>query len=463
MNGRELSWNWWPTGIQDGVSAGNDTLSYDWQIGAIASSKTGAPFWLHANTNGDISSSPYSGNIHLGIYKANLHNERWWDYDFGVQLTGRLQSRPTGSTQPIATGYFNQLYAHVRLYIFDVTAGIIPLYYSAGDPMLSSGSLLFSNNAHAFPRITIGIERWTAIPGLFGYAEVKGGLTHGWLGDNSETVSKTLLHHKFVGGRIGGKLPVNLSYEFHHAVQWGGFSTVYGDLGNDFKSWLNGFLVRPGGTMRNDQQNAQGNHIGYQQLALDIKGDGWKVSAYWQVINEDGPTRFIGRGMNNRDGLWGISATQTRWPYISGLTYEFINTTDQSGPFHDKDGFVYGGNDSYYTNGIYRQGWSYYGQIIGSPLLSLTNTRVMAHHVGIRGDIFGFRYRALCTYVNNYGTYLQPELSHNTSVLLEVKKRVPQAWDLEFGIALGGDFGTQYGNRFGAQITITKQGIITNW
>ena len=88
------------------MSAGNDTLSYDWQIGAIASSKTGAPFWLHANTNGDISSSPYSGNIHLGIYKANLHNERWWDYDFGVQLTGRLQSRPTGSTQPIATGYF---------------------------------------------------------------------------------------------------------------------------------------------------------------------------------------------------------------------------------------------------------------------------------------------------------------------------------------------------------------------
>ena len=83
------------------------------------------------------------------------------------------------------------------------------------------------------------------------------------------------------------------------------------------------------------------------------------MSAYWQVINEDGPIRFIGRGMNNTDGLWGICAVQTRWPFIEGVTYEFLNTTDQSGPIHDRDGAIYGGNDSYYQNGIYTQGWTY--------------------------------------------------------------------------------------------------------
>ncbi len=463
MNARELSWTWWPTGFDDSVTAGNDSLHYSWQVGALVSGGRQAPFWLQNNQHGDVSSSPYSGNLNLCLYKNESHPERWWDYDFAVQLTARLQSHIPSINQPIAIGYFNQLYAHIRLLFFDLTAGIKPLDYSAGDPALSCGNLLFSTNAHAFPRITIGIDKWTAIPGLFGYAEIKGGLTHGWLGDNAEVVSKTLLHHKFIGGRVGGRLPVNVSYEFHHVAQWGGYSTVYGDLGNNFNAWLNALLVHSGGTMRNDQINAQGNHIGYQQLTMDVKGDGWIVSVYWQTINEDGPIRFIGKGMNAKDGLWGVCLQQTRWLFISGITYEFVNTTDQSGPFHDKDGCVYGGNDSYYTNSIYTQGWTYFGRNLGSPLLSQDNTRVMAHHIGIKGDIFGWRYRTLCTYTDNYGTYLRPISMHNTALLLEVKKCVPQAWNLEFGVALCGDFGNQFGNRFGAMLTICKQGLICKW
>ena len=462
VNGRELSWNWWPTGLRDGVAAGEDTLRYSLGVSAVASSGKTAPFWLQSNRFGDVSSSPYSGNLSAGVYKEAVHPERWWDYDFAVRMTGRLQSRINPADR-LGTGYFNMLYAHVRLLFFDVTAGIKPQYWGAGDADLSSGSLLFSNNAHPVPRISIGIDRWTPIPGLFGYAEVKGGLTHAWANDNSEVVKGTLIHHKYIGGRVGGKLPVNISYEFHHVAQWGGYSSVYGDLGNDLHAFKTAFLVQSGGSMANDQINAQGNHIGFQQLALDVKGEGWKVSAYWQAMNEDGPIRFIGFGMNNRDGLWGISATQNRWPFIQGVTYEFLNTTDQSGPFHDKDGCVYGGADSYYNNAIYRQGWSYYGRIIGTPLLGLDNSRVMAHHVGIRGDVFGFRYRVMATHAQNFGHYYVPLRSYNTAVLLEVKKIVPQAWNLEFGIALGGDFGTQFGNQFGAQISICKKGILTQW
>ena len=87
----------------------------------------------------------------------------------------------------------------------------------------------------------------------------------------------------------------------------------------------------------------------------------------------------------------------------------------------------------------------------------------MAHHVGVKGDIFGFRYRALVNYADNYGQYGAPKRTHNTAALLEVKKIVPQAWNLEFGVSLAGDFGDQYGNSFGAMVTIRKQGIITSW
>lgn len=455
------AWEWWPLPMAQPDTC-RDSLLYVGAIRAVSSSGAEAPSLLWHNSYGEISGMPHSATVSLGVIKPATRSSRWFDYDFGVVLDGRFGGGVSG-VKPDITGFFQQLYAHTRLYIVDITVGIKPEYYGAGDAMLGSGSLLFSNNAHPIPRISIGFDRWTPIPGLFGYAEIKGGLTHGWLNDNSGVVKGTLLHHKYIGGRIGGKLPVNLSYEFHHVAQWGGYSSEYGDLGNNWQAFKAAVLVKSGGTMANDQINAQGNHIGFQQLALDVKGEGWKVSAYWQIIQEDGPIRFIGTTMNKTDGLWGISAMQSRWPFIQGLTYEFLNTTDQSGPFHDRDGLVYGGSDNYYSNSIYPQGWTYYGRMIGSPLLSLSNSRVMAHHVGVRGDIYGYRYRLIVNHADNYGRYSKPERSQNNAVLLELTKHVPQAWGLDFGLTLAGDFGTQYGNRFGAMLTIRKTGLLTQW
>ena len=455
------AWDWWPLPMAEPDTC-HEQLVYVGEVGTLVSSGTTAPTWLQANRNGAISPMPYCGAITLGVVKTATRDNRWFDYDGGIVLSGRIAGTPA-SGKVECMGFFNQLYAHVRLYIVDITVGIKPQYFGAGDNELSCGSLLISQNAHPIPRISIGVDRWTAIPGLFGYAEFKGGVTHGWLSDNNEWVRGTLLHHKYIGARVGGKLPVNVSYEFHHAAQWGGTSVVYGDLGSDFASFWHVALGQGGGTTSNELLNAQGNHLFSQQLCLTAKGDKWNVNAYWQNINEDGPVRFIGTTMNVKDGLWGISAEQTYWLYISAVTFEVLQTTDQSGPWHDRDGLVFGGNDSYYWNSIYRQGWTYFGRTIGSPLMSPSNSRVWAYHTGIKGDICGFRYRALCTYINNYGTYREPAKSRNTAVLLEVRKNVPQAWGLDFGVALAGDFGTQHGNQFGGMITVSKQGIIKKW
>ncbi len=478
VSARELSWDWWPTAIRDSVPAGVDTLKYGWDLSALASSGRFAPFWLQSNTNGDVSSSPYSGNVSLRCYKQAIHPERWWDYDFGVQLTGRAQSRIPGSAfstqQSITTGYFNQLYAHVRLYIFDITAGIKPMIYETQDTALSMGSMVFSGNSQPLPRISIGIDRYVPFPGCYGYFEVKGGLTHAWLADNVY-MQRSYIHHKFLGLRVGGKLPVNISYELHHAAQWGGISPVFGDIGSDWQSFKNVFLARGGGVMRNDQLNAQGNHVGSQQFMLTGKGDGWELSAYWQNFFEDN-FAFIGDGQNLADGLWGLCLKQSRWPYIQGVTYELMNTTDQSGPWHDRDGLCYAGNDGYYQNYVFRNGWNYWYRSMGTPFITsplynadgtiyTLNSRVRVHHLGVRGDIYGFMYRIKASYARNYGNdnMSRVVISDNTALLLEVQKHVEQAWGLDFGLRLAGDFGTQWGNQFGAQITVSKRGWITQW
>lgn len=468
VGARELSWNWWPTGIQDSVSAKEDTLRWLGGVHAVASSGKNAPFWLQSNRNGDVSSSPFSGNLTAGIYKEPVHPQRWWDYDFAVQLTGRAEYPKTG------TGYFNQLYAHVRLYIFDITAGIQPMIYETQDTALTMGSLIFSGNSQPLPHVTIGIDRYVPFPGTFGYMEVKGGLTHAWMADNIY-VHDAFIHHKFAAVRVGGRLPVNISYEFHHAAEWGGYSPVYGDIGNDWTSFKHVFLAQAGGSMRNDQANAQGNHVGSQQLMLTGKGTGWEVNAYWQNFFEDN-FAFLGKGQNIADGLWGICMKQTRWPFLQGVTLEFLNTTDQSGPWHDRDGLCYAGNDNYYRNSVYQNGWNYFYRSLGNPFLAspiynedgtiyTLNSRVRVYHAGVRGDIYGFNYRVKASYARNYGNdnTSKAVLSTNTALLLEVNKHVEQAWGLDFGLSLSADLGTQFGNQFGAMITIRKHGIICTW
>ena len=173
--------------------------------------------------------------------------------------------------------------------------------------------------------------------------------------------------------------------------------------------------------------------------------------------------RFIGFGMNAADGLWGINIQQDQWPFINQITYEFLNTTSQSGPLHDKDGLIFAGRDSYYHNSAYPQGWTYFGSIIGNPYLQLNNSRVHAHFAGIGGNIYGYKYRLMASHVNNYGTYQQPSKSYSTALMLEVSRLFEKAWGLEFSLALAGDIGTQYGNQFGAMLSIRKQGIITRW
>ena len=157
-------WNWWPLTIKDTTHCA-DTIQYQAYVDALASSGTESPFLLRANQQNNISRAPYSGNISAGIFKEATSPTRWWDYDFGIQLTGRFGSNDI-------TGYFEQLYAHTRLYVVDITAGICPIVYGSQSPKLSMGGLLFSGNAHPIPRITLGIDDYIAFPGLFGYVAV---------------------------------------------------------------------------------------------------------------------------------------------------------------------------------------------------------------------------------------------------------------------------------------------------
>ena len=459
------AWRAWPLPM-DSVDEGRDTLSYSVKLMGLASSGEFAPFWLSTNTDGVVGVSPFSAYLRGGIEKRAVRESRWWDYSYGVDC--RLQITDNRVRGVDCGLQIVRLYGHARLWCFDVTVGVKPWDVGNQDYELSSGGFLFSRNAPAIPRVTIGIDRYTAFPFTYGYVEVKGGVTQGWFVDNIG-VRRAMLHHKFLGVRLGGKLPVNINYEFHHAAQWGGVSGVYGELGSSLRDWWTVFKASSGGVMGNDQINAMGNHIGSQMLGLEVKGAGWYVNAYWQSLFEDGPVRYIWNAKNAVDGLWGVAIKQSHWRFIDGLTYEFLATTDQSGPCHDIDGIIFGGGDDYFNNGIYTQGWSHCGMTIGTPFITspiyssaiqTMNNRTFTHHVAVKGDVYGFRYLLRYSHSDNFGRYKNENKTVNDAFYCSVQRLVPQAWNLNFGIAVGVDFGTQFGNSFGAMFTISRRGII---
>jgi len=452
------------------VYALSDSVKYDIQLSGLASGGQYAPFWLQNNQFGKISVEPFSSNLSVDISKDLKKSSKLFDYGFGANALLTTDNTKTNL-------YFHELYAEARLLVFDLTMGAKEEIFGNQDSSLSMGGFLFSKNYRPIPKIYAGIRQFTAVPFTKGYFEIKGGISHGWFMDKIY-IKDALMHHKYFYFRLGGKLPVKVQYGMDHVSQWGGTSPRYGTSPTGFSNFVNIFLARSGGVdaNREEQINALGNHIISQSMKLEVETGNFQINAYWQNISEDSPLRLMWQTMNKADGLWGLSIHNQKFPIIQRVLYEFLNTTDQSGPYHDKDGIVFGGADNYLNNFFYESGWSYFSRTIGTPLITssiyndngvidIRNNRVKAHHFGIDGTYTEYQYKIMTTISNNYGTYSlkYPTMKSATSIYIDINKRFKRFYNIEAGVMIGADFGQMYGNNAGCMITLRKRGDLFNY
>jgi hypothetical protein len=444
------------------AEAQSDTMKFEVGFTGVGSTGAYAPFWLQSDNYGQISASPNSANVNVGFSKD--FNKKLAVFDYGFKADVLLQTHDNKTN-----AYFHEAYLKARLSVFDLIVGAREEHLGTQDSSLSCGGFLFSKNARPMPKITIGIERFTPVPFTKGYLEVKGAVAHGWFTDDIAGTD-ILLHHKYIYFRVGGSLPFHFQYGVDHLAQWGGNVPGMGQQTTSLSDYLKIVMGSSGGSsaLETDQINALGNHIISQSMKIDYRVTDFTISGYWQNISEDSP-KFMTNTMNKPDGLWGISIRNNKFSIIKGLVYEYLNSTDQSGPFHDKDGIVYGGNDSYFQNGVYQNGWTYFSRTIGTPFISspvynkdggvsVVNTRVQVHHIGLEGEVQGYQYKALCSFSKNYGGYYAPypEMIRNTSLLLEVKKQFPKLSHIEIGCSVGADIGKLYGNSVGCMVSVRK-------
>lgn len=423
-----------------------------------------APYLSSANQFDRHSIVPNSLSI-WGTLHKKMDDSVSFDYGFGTELDANIST----SENRFFPG---ELYLEGKAFFLNTTLGMKRRIYGNQDPELSSGGMIWSRNSRPMPGISIESNDYINVPFTKGYVEVKGGMTHGWFTDNTVTTN-TLLHHKYAYIKFGGSFPVNISYGIQHVCQWAGTSPVFGYSPASWSNFKRVLLGDSGDASSSDTEryNALGNHIISKNLGVDIKLKSVDVSLYWQNIYEDGPIFYMYKAYNVEDGLWGASFRLKHFKPLSRFVLEYMSTTDQSGPWHDLDGVIYGGIDDYYVNVVYPNGWTFYGMTIGNPWLtspkynedgrvSVSNNKVRLYYVAGMGSLQDISYKATLAYSENWGSpsVIYDKCKRQFSYQVEAAVPLRSVKNTKVSLGISGDRGGMYGKNFALLFGISFTG-----
>ena len=455
------------------------------------------PLWLNANRYGLSSVDSDNGYLAFGVEGSKtLGNGNSWFLNFGAEIAVAYNNTSSFIIQ--------QLYGQLQFRKLALTIGSKERPMNLKNQELSSGSFTLGINSRPIPEVTLETPEyfrllrgndWVKLKFRFGY-----GVTTDWnwqedfTNKQSRYTGRTWVHTQAGFLRVGdeSKFPLVFEGGLEWASEFGGtaYNVSYSggtidklnmseSLSSFFKS------IYGGGSDPTDMgyDNAEGNTLGSWLLRLSYKFPfNTRVSLYYDHFFEDHSQLFWEYGW--KDGLYGIEVELPRNPVVSNVVYEYVTTTDQTGPiYHDATSAVsdqISAVDNYYNHTIYT-GWQHWGQAIGNPLftsplynsdgrITFTNNRYKAHHIGLAGDpIKELHYRLLYTYSTNWGTYNNPfaDKKYSTSFLAELTYSPTRLghWDVSgtsLRLGFGFDRGELLGDNNAFQVTLISRGLLTN-
>lgn len=360
------------------VQAQARTYEPVFSVGGGYTSGLYTPFWLRANQFGEVPT--WESYYHAGM-SAKMEYRKGRRADWAMGATARVNLTETRSDF-----FFQEAYIKGKFGIFELSAGRKKYIQGLVDTTLSSGSYIFSGNALPMPKIEIVVNDYWAPGFLGGIAAFKGNFVHGWFDKDRSNVTQVYLHQKSFYGRLGKpSWPVKFYGGFNHQVQWGGTkrylpASITNASGSKTSLLSDYFYVITGKSLAgaggdtatygaNDGFNRLGNHLGSVDVGMEIELKAGKLFFYRQSVYEDGS---LFHGNNITDGLHGISFTRHADQGLLKIVLEYFNTTSQGGPGGSGNTVAeLRGQDNYFNNGDFPEGWSYMGKALGSPLITL--------------------------------------------------------------------------------------------
>ncbi|PKA84348.1 capsule assembly protein Wzi [Ulvibacter sp. MAR_2010_11] len=369
------------------------------EVIGLISNNDQLPFWLYTNSSSAINSETNFSGTALVTGTYNFEASFIEAGIAGFYRDGRdneLQRR--------------DLYVRFQNNWLKATIGAKKQDTKEDGLSVTNKNFLWSQNARPLPGLILEANNPIKISEIF---EVDWGIAHYSLNDD-RFVDNTRVHYKRVGLITTFNEKHKLTAQLQHFVQWGGTSPVEGQLPNDFEAFVDVFFAkkRPFVTEDITYNNALGNHLGSFLLDYEFTGGVGIFSVYHEHPFEDGSgTRWA----NFPDGVWGVFFAPENKKIIASALYEFIDTSSQSGTG------VGSGFDNYFSNNLYRSGWTYERNTIGMPFILVdpsivitdTNTPIISnrakiHHFGVTGIVKNFEWMLKSTFATHLGTYNNP-------------------------------------------------------
>ncbi|WPP52916.1 capsule assembly Wzi family protein [Catalinimonas niigatensis] len=400
-----------------------DSLQLKIGTTATVATRSYQPLWLLAGRYGTIADVQADLSSHIRLTNKHVYHGNSPLYDY---------LRKNNELPNMSLAYGLDLYNHHHFGKMFIQEAYVKFSYNhwqlrAGryeeilgeiNPELSSGSLGVSGNAIPIPKVSLAITDYTDIPLTNGWLQFKGLFSHGWMGKD-RTVEQSLLHERNLYLRVG-KEAFHLYGGLNRFAIWGGKHPEYGQLDKSWNGYRNIVLGGPIDDLRpytEAEADRLGNHLGFIDLGFSLNFQEIALTVYQQTPFED---RSGMKLFGNPDQLLGVSViNHAEEAIFSALTLEYMDTRYQSG-------MTQSGLDNYYNNRLYKNGWTYLGRVIGTPLFvdqdraalylqedivgaeewQVVNNRIRGMHLGWKGRLLpSLHFRTLATYTENYGNY----------------------------------------------------------
>lgn len=464
--------------------------TYRLELIGLGASANRTPFWLSANQFGVVPRTSPAGLITVGTTgrfgRLDKRPGRYVTYGLDVVA---VAGRSSGVLLP-------QAYVSLHGGPFSLWGGRKKERIGLGDTTLTSGFYAWSGNALPITKIQVGTTDFTSLGFTRNAISVHAFYGHGWFA-NTDSIQQSYLHQKALYVRIGRPdWPVRLTGGVLHNAQWGGHSASLpanvardGQLPSSFRDYLYVVTARQPDERESvthtafDGVNRFGNHLGVIDLSLETTLGRWRALGYHQHPFEDkSGVAFV----NFPDGLYGLRLL--RQPAegagfrVQHLLLEYLNTMSQGG-WLTHTGSRYDGQDDYFNNYQYRDGWVQGGRVIGTPFLSrradlrperqnepvrrpwaIANNRVQMTHVAAAGTVRltrrgePVRWQTRLSISRNYGTHRSPFVRSVAQVSGAVGLTWPLRWlgGSELQTAVAADGGQLYANAMGGWLSIRK-------
>jgi hypothetical protein len=464
------------------------------------------PFWMRSNQFGSVPLSGVAGSAILGFakdFKSSSQNsgpKKLVDWGFGFE--SRVNGGKGSKVLLIET------YVKAKLSIFQLKGGrskdVMGLN---GDTILSSGNFAVSGNAISIPKIEISVPKYYRIPVFEGLFSFKGTFSHGWIGHaataqrlstfvySKDTIPYTYFHQKSFYGRLGKpEWKLQLYGGFNHQVFWGSEKDVYGSDKFDLSPMQTFLYVASGkaygGRNSGVERSKIGNQLGSIDIGVEYSFKDLKFLLYRQSFYDIGA---LSKLANIQDGLNGISVEnlnyheKNRGLQFKTMLFEVFYSKNQAG--YPWSALTKSGDENYYNNYYYSDGWSYKGTGLGNPLITkisdakrgqavtegdpFLNNRIIAFHAGGLAQMNDWYFTGKLTFSKNYGTFGTSIYGHSlgnirhpqteniftivnqTSLYLQISKDLKK--NLRLGLAFAVDNGGLLNNSIGTQLSVSKK------